>query len=207
MPNERPLPDWKGEDVFLIGGGPSLKSFDFNNLREKNVIGCNQAFLKGEGICPVCVFGDSTFYERYWVELGMYAGQVVTNYDRFLDPPSWMKVFRRQDEGLCGGGGVLAWNNNTGALAINLALQMGAERIFLLGYDLGKVGDDSHWHDHNGTQDDALYEKFQEGFAVVERLRPLTFPGRQIFNITNGGSRLYVFPRVSFSDIGMEEKL
>jgi len=36
-------PIWKGQTVYLIGGGPSLKGFDWNRLRNKKSIAINKA--------------------------------------------------------------------------------------------------------------------------------------------------------------------
>ena len=40
------LPDgsWSGRRCFIVGGGPSLKGFDFERLRGERVIAINKAF-------------------------------------------------------------------------------------------------------------------------------------------------------------------
>ena len=63
----------------------------------------------------------------------------------------------------------LGWNYNTGAVAINLALLLGAAKINLLGFDmqLGKAGN-SNWHENIlDKPDKKVYSKFITGFNKV----------------------------------------
>ena len=134
MPKSPPLPDWSGRDVFVIGGGPSLTDFDFNLLRGRCAIGCNQAFRKGAEICQICAFGDNDFWEACGQELEGFGGWVATCYPVPEKTP-WLARYARQDDGLAFGP-TLAWNGHTGALCTNLALSLGALRVFLLGMDM-----------------------------------------------------------------------
>ena len=60
-----PEPFWEGQDVFIYGGGTSLKSFDPSILIDENVIGCNDAYTLGSEICDICVFGDFKWYNKH----------------------------------------------------------------------------------------------------------------------------------------------
>lgn len=54
--------DWSGRRCWIIGGGPSLKGFDFNTLRGELTIGVNKAFLHHD---PTIIFsGDYRFYKK-----------------------------------------------------------------------------------------------------------------------------------------------
>ena len=200
-PKVIPLPDLSGEDVFLIGGGASLKSFDFDRLKPLNTIGCNQAFKLGSEICHICTFGDFKFWQTYEKELAeTYGGWVVSNYTTPTTPP-WLKFYHRQQEGL-GKGNILGWNFNTGAMAINLALVLGAARVFLLGFDLKPTGDRTHWHNYTmAVIRDTHYARFKEGFGYVRRDLPKMFPNRVVLNVTDGASALKVFPTIRMEDV------
>src|SRR3974390_354951 len=126
MPREDALPNWAGQDVFIIGGGPSLRGFEFEQLSKRAVIGCNHAFALGP-VCQICTFGDIRFWDYRRYELEKFEGWVVTNNNSCLrPPPPWLKFYGHKAEGLAPvESGDLAWNNNTGALAINLALVLG----------------------------------------------------------------------------------
>ncbi len=69
MPLWKPVKWWDGEDAFIIGGGGSLKSFDWNLLKLENTIGCNNAFQHGVDICKICVFGDVNWFKSFEQEL------------------------------------------------------------------------------------------------------------------------------------------
>lgn len=83
---------------------------------------------------------------------------------------------------------------NSGAGAIALAAQMGAERIVLLGYDAQKTGGRAHWHgDHpKGLGNAGTVAKWPEQFrAVIGSLR-----GARVINASRA-TALTCFPRQS----------
>ena len=206
MPLLSPLPDWTAEDVFIIGGGHSLKGFDWNLLRGRCTIGCNQAFKLGAAICNIATFGDYDFWTHYKDELETYKGWVATNYLTMNTPP-WLRFYPRIDRGLGNGVEGLAWNNNTGALAVNLALVLGARQVFLLGFDMRMESKEkSHWHDERiNDPSEESYLRFIAGFENLKRDLPVVFPGREVYNITDGTSLLKVFPEKSFPEVfGLE---
>lgn len=197
---------WEGRQVVLIGGGPSLASFDFARLGGKSVIGCNDAFRLGPALVPFCIFGDQSWWERNKWELEQYAqagGKVFTCsaspavHSYKLD---WLQVLQREKQGLHEGNGV-GWNASTGAAAINLALNLGGREIFLLGYDLGKQGTKTHWHSHarRDTQEE-VYLRFCAGFEHIVRALPKFAPNCRVVNVSNGSSRLRCFPTISFEN-------
>lgn len=211
MPKHDPLPDWSGEDVFIIGGGPSLRRFRFAQLNGKNTIGCNHAFLLGAEACNIAAFGDFNFFKQYLAPLAAYKGWVVTNCRIGGQKNySWLRYIPRLENGLSPTLARLGWNQNTGALAVNLALALGAARVFLLGFDMSAVppedgeGKRTHWHDTPmQDQRDEHYEKFRRGFDRVARDLPVHFPGREVLNVTDGSSKLTAFPFCSFEDAGL----
>jgi len=197
MPKWQPETVWKDADVYVIGGGNSLKEFDWSLLKDKHTIGCNDAYQLGAEICRICVFGDAKWFYEHKDNLQKYQGTIFTNdttvsgYD--LD---YIWHLPRQNYGL--GCETLAWNNNTGALAINLALLLGAKRVFLLGFDfkLSKDGQ-ANWHPNNlDKPDSGIYNnKFLSGFMRLKN-DLFKFPDSQIFNITND-SNLKIFPIIN----------
>lgn len=216
MPKESPLPDWTGEDVFLIGGGSSLDKFDFRRLVGLSTIGANQAFFQGPEICNICAFGDFKFWNTFGTDasarakgfeygLESFGGWVATDY-HVMNPPGWLKRYNRQDYGLSVDPTTLAWNSNTGALMINLAMLLGARRVFLLGYDLGATKTNgtlrSHWHDKQiEVPTEGNYLRFDEGFRAIKScMDGGTFSDREVINVTDGGSKLNHFPRITMKE-------
>lgn len=179
---------WKDLPCFIIGGGSSLKDFDFTWLRGHRTIGINKAFLR---FTPSINYAmDSNFYRGIydgtydkqegcrvltkWLE---YSGHRV-----FLTPMEFNKygeevyLVRRKwkievnqkdlDEGIYGG-------QNSAAGAINLAISLGASPIYLLGYDM-KCGVKTHYHTGYPDRDPVLFNtKLQEYKAEIEELSKL----------------------------------
>lgn len=206
MPHWIPEAKWEGEDVFIIGGGNSLKGFDWGLLENECTIGCNSAFTLGEKVCKICVFGDAKWFRKYQSELQSYKGVLFTNSSQLRNTRlNWLWTMPRKGKGL--GTSALGWNKNTGALAINLALVLGAQQIFLLGFDmhLSKEGK-SNWHNRlMGRPDKRVYEKFIEGFTRVSIDLKKVFPGREVINITDN-SDLDIFPKVNCEQFWKERR-
>lgn len=199
MPIWTPEPRWQGEDVFIIGGGSSLKYFNWNLLRNELTIGCNSAFTLGSKICKVCIFGDLKWFKKFKDEFETFQGVIFTNNPQLVHSElDWLWTMRRENHGLHKE--ALGWNACTGALAINLALLLGAKRVFLLGFDmaLDKVGK-PNWHTQPliDRPRNEIYDKFVRGMKRVAADLPKVFPGTEIINVTDC-SNLDVFPKVGF---------
>ena len=48
---------WKGQTVFILGGGPSLNEANLDLIHDRRVIGVNNAYQLGSWV-DVCWFGD-----------------------------------------------------------------------------------------------------------------------------------------------------
>lgn len=194
MPKWMPSEIWKGQDAYIIGGGPSLEHFNWDLLRDKNTIGCNAAFKLGVDICKVCFFADGKFFRKFKEELAHFSGMVVTNHITLVEDDSpWLKWMPREQWGLHHN--ALGYNSSSGAAAINLALLMGATRVFLLGMDLGLKDGRANWHKHGGPPKAEVYSRFRLGFARVAHTLPKAFPGMQVVNV-HDFNHLTVFPTV-----------
>lgn len=195
MPVWNPSPDWEGLDAYVVGGGPSLRRFPWDKLKNRNVIGCNGAFSLGSEICPIVVFGDLKWWKNYQEQLKKYTGIVVTNAPALKDDPCpWLWKMERISKGL--DKKALGWNGNTGSLGINLALILGARRVYLLGFDM-KLSNEgkANWHHLRFEKESpVVYPRFILGYASVKRDLPRKFPGREIINVTDD-SDLNYFPK------------
>lgn len=219
MPRWTPSQEWKGQDAYVIGGGSSLSTFDWELLRGKNTIGCNSAYSLGAHICKIVVFADQIWWETIGKKnMVEYGGRVVGCSPRLVndDTPWLLKMDRNNHAGL--GKTRLGFPGNTGGLAINLALIMGAQRVFLLGFDM-KLGEGmqkfcrkpgvtreeispgrANWHDIRMERSNAQsYTRFVREFQHFARTLPEVFPGREIINVTDD-SKLDCFPKVSLAE-------
>lgn len=91
----------------------------------------------------------------------------------------------------------LPYRNNSGAGAIELAIQLGAENIILLGYDMQHTGGKKHWHaDHPKPLFNA--GKIKDWPAEFEKIKR-QYPAVNILNCSRN-TALTVFKRIALED-------
>ena len=190
MPLWQPQQKWQDKDVFIIGGGPSLRKFDFELLKPELTIGCNSAFMLGVEICKICIFGDRNWFNTFEKGLAKYEGAVFTNCKSLLNTKlPWLWTMPRSERGFSHT--ALAWNNNTGVSAINLAFLLGVKRIYLLGFDMRRTVEHSNWHDRivNPAQvKPEVYRLFCVEYKKVVQSWHDVFPDVEIINVTFGSA-------------------
>ena len=191
-----PEPVWQGQDAYIIGGGPSLTDFEWDLLKNLNTIGCNDAYMLGKAFCKICVFGDSKWYYKHLNSLAGYDGKVYGAEPALNGKmPDWIQPLRRFAKGLHTDG--VGWNGNTGMVALNLAILLGASRIYLLGFDMKRTKERSNWHENNLDKNpDSVYKKFLDWSKYVKQDWDSKFSHIEIFNITDD-SDLDIFPKIS----------
>lgn len=163
-----------------------MRTFSWDRLLCECTIGCNTAFRLGEAICKICVFGDYTWFKHFRKDLEGFHNPIFTNVsalDKVALP--WLWTMKRKGSGLHRD--TLGWNGNTGALAINLALLLGAKRIYLMGFDMHRIQDKPNWHDEvirPEATHQHVYDTFVRAFGVVVRDWHEKFSDREIYNLT-----------------------
>jgi len=205
------IPDgaWKDQRCFIIGGGESLREFDFSKLKGELVIGVNRAYEKID--CTINFAMDHTLYD--WIVRGKLGQEVKDKFEDFKGFPVWLdtvgydypkgifilnktnshKISYSLKDGITGG-------NNSGFGALNLAVCLGANPIYLLGFDMkGKEGKQAWWHSgYPDNQSNKVYKSFINGFR---RIAPdLKKKNIQIINL-NPNSALKCFEFGEFKDI------
>lgn len=162
---------WKGEDVIIIGGGPSLidafnipvdvvravrtgesslsaYSVYMKEIHHKRVIGINMAYQLGDWV-DVCFFGDRGFHTLA-NNFDQFKGRVITcnpYYKTREERVEYIGCHITQKTGISPRPDRICWNYSSGNAAIDLAVKMGAKSIELIGFDaaLSNTGDE-HWH-------------------------------------------------------------
>lgn len=150
------LPDnsWKGQRCFIIGGGPSLRGFDFERLKGERVIAINAAF-KFAMFADILFFMDKANFYKPLIDGRMNDGGIKKAWNEFKGHKVFLDLLQKRqipdcyqlyansalEEGLThtmkkG----LIHGNNSGHGALNLAYCLGANPIYLLGYDFYFVG-------------------------------------------------------------------
>ena len=193
---------WLGHSCYVVGGGYSLHDFDWSLLADRNVVGTNVMFYYGHDLVPICVAGDGRFINSNVFQEGIKqyvtaGGIMVTNSNRFKKPPPWLRVMKRKLRGLATD--ALGWNGNTGASAINLALLLGANPVYLLGFDMQATGKRCNFHTAyaKSRSNPKVYKRFLKGMGFVAKDLRKVFPDRKVINLEDGTSALDVFPKQS----------
>lgn len=185
---------WTGKRCFIIGGGPSLKGFDWSKLKGELTIGINRVY---EHISPSIIFSiDSRFWQ--WIITGKYGEEAK---HKFLNSGSF-KVWVKSGRGVAVQGvlmlecvGIdgltqhledgLYTGNNSGYAAINLAVGLGCKEIYLLGFDMrSRPGGRQQWF-HSGhpfEEENDAYPMFLDHFNKLAPL--LKEHGVQVTNLT-----------------------
>jgi len=218
-------PNWAGETVVLIGGGPSLTREQVRVVslahaeRRARCIAINDAYHLAPW-ADVLYAADARWY--WWqqhgksaVGLGLSPEIVRRNWADYRGEKcsiesssmAWDESvhFLRNLHGNCHGVGLscdnraLVTGRNSGFQALNLAVLAGARKIVLLGFDGGKAKDGrSHWFgDHPEATPDAVYSYFRQAMSAAENA--LADLGVEVLNCSPG-SMIDSFPK---SDIGV----
>lgn len=200
---------WKDQRCFIIGGGESLKDFDFSKLKNELVIGVNRAYEKID--CTVMFAMDRTLYE--WITTGALGQETKKKFGAFKGFPVWLdsagydypsgifvlgklpnsKFNYSMKNGISGG-------TNSGFGALNLAACLGANPIYLLGFDMkGKNGKQAWWHNgYPEKQGDEVYKTYISDFKKAAS--ELKEKGVQVVNL-NPESELKCFDFGEFKDV------
>lgn len=128
---------WSGT-VYILGGGPSAKGFDFSRLRGQRVIAINSAFEDAH-FADVCYFMDCKWFQHNKAKLIHFAGLKVTvcNECKGISWVKWLNGHRGPRTGLSiDEPSKIRKGTNSGYGAIDLAAKLGGTRLILLFYDM-----------------------------------------------------------------------
>ena len=195
---------WDGLEAVIIGGGPSVKDMPQSFLEGKKVIGINRAFEFFR--CDIAFGTDRRWLT--WIEGGNYGDEarerwrvfkgkkVILRGSKYPVKDEKMVVFNPYasavkfspslEEGL-------TRSSNSGIPAINLAILLGASKIYLAGFDCTKTENGLQTHFHSGhpeTQKDSIFEGFIKSFKLFA---PQVPENVQVLNM-NPNSGIKDFP-------------
>jgi len=189
---------FKDDDVFIVGGGPSLYGFDFERLNDKRVIAVNHSYryCKPE----ILVFLDGKFktectrdfnHDLYSMPFKIIAGPSSSMKNKenctvvLMSQRPSTEPFR------------LHGRAQTGLVAINAALVGNAKNIYLMGFDGGFINglghffskDWTHSQDHNENQ----YAKMNPKYNIYSSYK-------NIYNC-NLDSKLTAFKKIPINEV------
>lgn len=155
VPVPSPPPAWLGQVVVCVASGPSLTQADCDAVSHLRTVAVNSSWRRAPHAS--IAFGMD---EGWWEHNG---AEVPLGMDRWTSSATTAARF---DLHLMA---ARAKVSNSGAMAIDLADQLGAARILLLGYDCS-VHRGTHWHGNHtktGNPDEAATHRWQAEFEAV----------------------------------------
>lgn len=217
-------PEWAGETVAILGGGPSLAQSDVNALRGRiRVVAINNAYWLAPW-ADVLYFCDEVWWLWHYggIETRSVSGKATeirhkgdARYRAFTglkvaleNAGTWrperepaVKVLQNYEDrpGLCEIRDGVHTGRSSGYQAINLAAHLGAARILLLGFDMRAVAGRTHWHmaHQRPTAPEDFANVMLPRFASL--VEPARARGMEIVNCTPG-STIECFPRASLHE-------
>lgn len=160
------LLNFSGNDVFIVGGGNSLKNFNFKLLEGRCVIATNSAY-KYVDESAVLYWADAS-WGAMWEERGLadhpskfkFTSRINVTPDLLLKSRGTAGAHYLNLTGSTGFDPCIdnVRGSNSGGHAINFAVNLNAQRIILLGFDMGYVAGRTHFHnDHEGSVGMSVY--------------------------------------------------
>lgn len=174
---------WKGRRCFIIGGGPSLKGFDFSKLAGELVITVNRGFeAYPASVINICQ--DARLWG--WYENGDLGAEAKLKFQQYKGHMTWLNVqaFPYPEDihvvDICHVSdfdfksyvGGIPPHGNSGLNALCLAVCLGAKEIYLLGFDCkGINGRTANFHaGYPDSAEESVYKSFIEEFNEVKHL-------------------------------------
>ena len=193
---------WRGEECFILGGGPSLGNVNLSRLRGKCVIAVNNAYELGPW--PVLLYGDCNWWRSmtnsagvgHCVALRAWGGLKIHPCQHSCQHRGSVVVQRRdRGYGVSRRADALQWNLSSGGCAIDLAVKFGVRRVVLLGFDMSSVQGKHNWHAAHGPRSAKFnpYPRHLLPFASIAR--DLDALGIECVNATPG-SAIINFPMI-----------
>ena len=164
---------WKGRRCFIVGGGTSLKGFDFSQLRGELVIAVNRA-MEYVPFAAIMLSQDARLWG--WYENGELGAEAKRKFNEFKGYRTWLNTpdfpFPEDIYTIpCTNVRDFEWTNynysnglpfcsSSGLSALCLAVCLGANPIYLLGFDLyGVNGKTANFHaGYPSKNDDVIYK-------------------------------------------------
>ncbi len=182
--------------IYIVGGGSSLKDFDWSLLENEDVIAINRAYEKLPNAKWI-YFSDLRFWQWNSKELIKHAAKKITGNYRIKD--THVEIYKfTGSKGLEVEPNRLRTGNSSGFAAINLAYHLGASLIILLGFDMYSDKGKFHWHNGYPVKNRDNFEPMLKYFETIAE--PLEDIGIEVLNASIN-SKIECFNKVTLEEI------
>lgn len=183
----------RDETCVVVATGPSAGAADFGILRQFSTIAVNDAYK----LCPwadILYACDPEWWEAHIADARQtFAGKLWTQDDRAAKKHRLYRIAGAANVGLSRTPGVIHFNSNSGAQAINIATLAGAKTLILVGFDM--KGPASHFfgqHPPNLRKSSDYADWVRKFAAIAADLKAM---GVRVIN-TSADSALPYFEKV-----------
>jgi hypothetical protein len=192
----------ENQTIFVLGGGPSVKSLDLSLLKDRHVIAINASAY--DVVEPTALY----WADDYWAEENANMLESHPCKYKFSSRRYGKAEFGKYGEfilRLVGGNGYASnpeqiKGNNSGAHVINFCINMGAKRIILLGFDMKYVNNKSHYHDRYTKP--VIYDTYKEVFIPsINALYAATASMNLDIINCSMDSELHCYKKVPFEEV------
>lgn len=165
-----------GEDVFIVGGGPSLIGWNPACLADKNTIAVNHGIRFVPNLDIAC-FIDVEFVgemkRHYGIDMQQWPGKVISSQKSLLRAEGSVGIIHVTGNALDFSLSRVYGEYSSAIFAAQVARLAGARRIFLLGMDCKWSPEADHWY----PSDDSGYKhrRGRTGAEKTDRERERTY--------------------------------
>ncbi len=190
-------------DCFVIGGGPSLRGFDFTALPPAYRIGANKSAWLAD--CDALITLDRRFWQEFRPQISAFDGPVYVSDNALTFAPTLpnAKVMRlTRSDGLARDHDEIR-GSNSGYAALNLAVLFGFRNIGLLGLDFRCEDNATHYHEGYAWQPAATSRSLRTWAKAFDTIaEDLGYFGARVFNfIGPHGSNVTAFPTIPLESL------
>lgn len=193
-------PWWDDSPLFIIGGGPSLRGFDFRSLTGRGrILAVNESFVHLSTVLPIdAVFSlDQNWARHRHSEMSMFRGEkflaVQEFYWPYVDQDATM-LHRLRRPGLSEDPSAIHACGTSGYGALNVAYLKRARTIYLLGFDMAG----GHWHAEPGWGGGVQLEPLASAFDAAAQ--QLADAGIEVLNCSPR-STITAFEKIALEEI------
>lgn len=218
-----------GREIFIVGGGPSLQNFDFNRLTDKETIVVNKSmfdvpnpdymitmdftFIRKVGIAQFDSINTTKVFVANFVPIYMKwkDGRIIdTRFGLVYDLHDFDLIIRcKYETGFGFTFRTFRSGDNSGFCALQLAVLLNYDIIYLLGFDLNLSGQStttgkSHYHEGYGESLQTFnvkLQKYYENFVVGFNQLKANLPNIKVYNCSNVSRLNQIVPYKAIDEV------
>jgi hypothetical protein len=190
--------------VYIIGGGPSLKGFDFSRLDGRFKLGCNRSAWDAD--CDALFSLDQHFMRMARADIIAFRGEkilaVPQNLQNHRQMDDVLYLMHERGSGLSEKPGRV-YGVNSGYGALGVAYHKCAPEVYLLGFDFMPGKEATHWHGGYSWHNKSNVRYYDRWASNFERARQqLDERGIRVVNVVGDcGSKVTAFDTMHLDEL------